>query len=627
MNKLLLHPHTFPFSLVLPLAISMLLFSCGDDEKSVTPSPVTGASFHQVFSLPTVTTWEKVWGVSASDLFVMGDSGLVYRGDGTTWSEELSRRGSDRVMYSAWGEAADNAYFVGKVIAGDTVWVYDSDGDSTAVPQDSPVLHWYNGTVFDGVFLTDVQWGLYDIWGSAADDIFAVGYDGTIIHYNGADWSVMTGGGDSPVRLNSVWGTSDSSVYAAGSSGALLRYDGSGWSVITTRTGEDIWDVWGLNDTAIYCAGSGGLILHYNGSDLTRMSTPVTNSLYSIWGEAEDDLYTVGWGGTILHYDGAGWVETEKITKFGLLSIWGTGGAGDIYAVGQTALRYDGSEWNPVPVRNEPDFTDVWAGSSADIEEIIAVGSGGTVLKSTGGDYFSSMTVDAGTISSDLNGVAGYADTALFIVGDGGTILQRDESDNSNWLDVSPGLTADLQAVAVLSNDLAYAVGTGGIVVEYDGDSWTELAGLVGQTLNDVWLSDAGGDTVIHIVGDNGTALYYNSSWQVVTSGSTENLQSVFGIGGGEAYAVGDNGTLLHFASGSWSVISSGTAENLTALWADVSGDVFVGGDQGRVFKLENGSLSEIETNTGFDLSGLYGLGGDDFFVVGEFNHILHYRR
>ena len=39
------------------------------------------------------------------------------------------------------------------------------------------------------------QKALSGIWGSSTEDVFAVGLDGTILHYDGKAWSPMTGSG------------------------------------------------------------------------------------------------------------------------------------------------------------------------------------------------------------------------------------------------------------------------------------------------------------------------------------------------------------------------------------------------------------------------------------------------
>ncbi len=75
---------------------------------------------------------------------------------------------------------------------------------------------------------------LYGVWGSSATDVFAVGYVGTILHYNGSAWSAMSSG--TTEYLHGVWGSSAIDVFAVGISGTILHYNGSAWSAMTSGT-------------------------------------------------------------------------------------------------------------------------------------------------------------------------------------------------------------------------------------------------------------------------------------------------------------------------------------------------------------------------------------------------------
>ena len=613
---------------VFSTALALSVVSCGDDKKPVEPIPAAAPVFRQITSLPTVTTWEKVWGTSASDLFLMGEAGNVYRGDGQTWTRELSTILSSRTVLSAWGASPDNAYFVGRIADVEHI-LTDTVADTPySAYWDEPILENYNGVTFSAVGLTEVKWGLYDIWGSASDDIFAVGFNGTVLHYNGTAWSVMFTGGTSPVWLNSVWGSSDSSVFASGSDGALLHYDGTSWRVIPTHTGEDLWDVWGLSDTSVYLAGTNGTVLRYNGAGISRMTTPISNTLYSIWGSSEDNLWAVGWAGKLLHYDGAAWTEVDSRTRFGLLSLWGTD-ASNIYAAGEIVLHYDGVDWTPVTVREEPDFKDVWAGSESSVNEVVVVGTGGRIMKSVGGDAFTMMTVDGGTSTANFTGVGGIVDTALFIVGDGGVILGRDRSVLTNWLPASSGVSTDLNAVTAVTSSLAYAVGDGGVVLQYDGTDWLQIAGLTTNNLNDVWSDILASDTSVWVVGDAGTAfLCVNGVWDTVATNTTANLRSVHGTSPTDVFAVGDNDTFVILNPTLGGIPSSlGTGEDITGVWSSTTGGgcVFVIGTNGVAMVREAGVWKTLDSKVGMNLSGVYGLSATNVFVVGEHNHILRY--
>jgi hypothetical protein len=60
------------------------------------------------------------------------------------------------------------------------------------------------------------------IWGSSGNDVFAVGGNGTILHYDGNQWSQMSSG--TSESLSGVWGISGSDVFAIGEGGTILRY-------------------------------------------------------------------------------------------------------------------------------------------------------------------------------------------------------------------------------------------------------------------------------------------------------------------------------------------------------------------------------------------------------------------
>ena len=124
---------------------------------------------------------------------------------------------------------------------------------------------------------------LYGVWGSSANDVFAVGGDeGIILHYNGTAWTEMA----SPASdgLYEVWGSSTNDVFAVGVS-------------ISTR--------------AVYY-----IIYHYDGTAWTEMASPTSDPLYGVWGSSGNDVFVVGSllggrnpdgllvpdKGTILHY-------------------------------------------------------------------------------------------------------------------------------------------------------------------------------------------------------------------------------------------------------------------------------------------------------------------------------------
>jgi hypothetical protein len=105
---------------------------------------------------------------------------------------------------------------------------------------------------------------LRGIWGSCARDIFAVGDNGTVLHYDGSTWSHMISG--TTEWLNAIWGNSPTDVFAVGGSGVILHYDGSIWSETDLGTKEGYLSVWGTSGMDVFVGGNCGSILHYDGN-------------------------------------------------------------------------------------------------------------------------------------------------------------------------------------------------------------------------------------------------------------------------------------------------------------------------------------------------------------------------
>ena len=214
--------------------------------------------------------------------------------------------------------------------------------------------------------------GLEGIWGSSATDVFAVGYYGTILHYNGSVWSEMTSGTSQPLR--DIWGTSGTDVFAvggykddAGDHGVILHYDGTGWSEVNSGTSICLFSVWGTSATDIFVGGR-NIILHYDGNSWS--STNLSTIIYDIWGSSGSDVFAAGSNGAIFHYDGIDWTHMSSGTSKSLFGIWGSS-ASDVYAVGSegTILHFDGNTWSSMDEGNpmQPYYQTVWGSSASDI--------------------------------------------------------------------------------------------------------------------------------------------------------------------------------------------------------------------------------------------------------------------
>ena len=176
------------------------------------------------------THCEGVWGRGPDDVFAVGDNGTVVH---LRWNELANHAigvyGSS--SNGVWGSGPDDvfaaAYGVGCIRRLHRQWRQDR-----ALRRDDLANH-----------ANAVHCGLarLAVWGNGPDDVFAVGYSGTlgapsrIARYDGASWQIMP----LPITtetFHGVWGSGPDDVFAVGWFGTILHYDGTNWQTMPSAT-------------------------------------------------------------------------------------------------------------------------------------------------------------------------------------------------------------------------------------------------------------------------------------------------------------------------------------------------------------------------------------------------------
>jgi hypothetical protein len=273
------------------------------------------------------------------------------------------------------------------------------------------------------------------VWGTSADDIFAVGRNGTVLHYDGTSWTPMQSG--TTETLEGVWGASSSDVYVTGENGTILHYDGASWSPMQSGTTENLGVVWGTSSSDVFVAalpGYAGQILHYDGTSWS----PMQQRAWGVWGSSPDDVWAVSGEYAVYYYDGIRWTVAWRpanyIASEGLSTIWGTSST-DVWVAGNAgvALHYDGMEWSGrspyvsnafLQKRRFVYYYGLWASSPSDayIMGCCFEFSPGRfqVFLHWDGDRWDA--VDLGT-SDSLEGMWGSSPNDLYVVGSNGVII------------------------------------------------------------------------------------------------------------------------------------------------------------------------------------------------------------
>lgn len=266
------------------------------------------------------------------------------------------------------------------------------------------------------VTTTNVTITLEDVWGTSASDVYAVGMDGTILHWDGDDWTPQPAG--TGLYLFGVW-ANGTRAWSVGDWGALTHKDGAGsWMFETAPTGNTIYyyGVWGATETDVFAVGLDGHILRHNGVSWSS-SIHGTADLAAIHGSSAGDIFAVGEGGAILHWTGNSWSPENSTLISDLRGVAARPTVAYAVGAGGKILRRINGSWTQLPSPTTNGLFDVFATAT----DIWIVGFNGLVLHSDGSSAFEPVTVPT---TNDLFHVWVAPSGEIFAVGSLGTALR-----------------------------------------------------------------------------------------------------------------------------------------------------------------------------------------------------------
>ncbi|MFO0579846.1 MAG: hypothetical protein U1A78_38220 [Polyangia bacterium] len=232
--------------------------------------------------LPQGNTLRRVAGRNAVDVWAVGDRGTIVRWNGSYWTSPR-RPFEVSALNSVWAEA----------VPGTSLMAVGEQGVTRALSQEVWACSQSAGTS-----------ALRDVWGTAFSDIWAVGDKGTLAHWDGSKWTLVTSPAGPTIGLNAVLGRDAKDAWAVGEMGTVLRYDGTTWSrvpVPITGTLNGLWqdlggDVWAVGDNGVSL-----LLTSRSGSVMAEVKpTGTTVRLHGIWGAGPNEIWAAGAFGTIL---------------------------------------------------------------------------------------------------------------------------------------------------------------------------------------------------------------------------------------------------------------------------------------------------------------------------------------
>lgn len=438
---------------------------------------------------------------------------------------------------------------------------------------------------------------LNSVWVIAANDVWAVGDFGTLIHWNGTKWSGEFGG--SAAHLNGVWASGSNDVWAVGELGTIVRWNGTAW---------------------------------------TRVPSGVDFTLTSVWGSGPGDVWAVGEHGSMLHWNGTAWAAVqplagEDFSNDSFEAVSGSG-ANDVWVVtlNRGALHFNGTQWAWAGRDQLPYAVSINATVTGEVWALTMYG----VWRWDGASYWSPITWPS-NFAPTRSGLLVRSATDVWVIGAQPALLHWDGSSMSV---VAPAATPGVRIKAIGGGRTGpvWAAGARGLALSWDGTSWSGDGTRPASQLNGVWGTTVGDAGVVWAVGSEGSVglvqQWDGASWSRSTL-TRAPLRALWGSSASDVWAVGDDATVLHFDGTHWSgelTPFSRTATSFTNVWGSGPSDVWFVGlnrtylpydnvmefrEKGIILHWDGARYVSYETGVDMHLNGVWGSGPNDVWAVG----------
>jgi hypothetical protein len=227
--------------------------------------------------------------------------------------------------------------------------------------------------------------------------------------------------------------------------------------------------------------------------------------------------------------------------------------------------------------------------------------------------------------NSVIRSLWGFSSNDIYAVGEVGLILHYD---GSTWTRMSSPTQMHLRGVWGTAGDNVYAVGDGCAILHFDGGSWSleacpapnaELRGIWGSGPHDIWA-----------VGMYGVLLHGDGvSWTRVDLGTESNLEAVHGTSDANVYAVGHayyRSVVLHFDGSAWSSTPVSNVGALGGVWVAADNHVFVTAPSGVL--IHNDGSGWRSVSVGYNVGsgkGIWGSHSANVYAAYDDGYIARY--
>lgn len=341
----------------------------------------------------------------------------------------------------------------------------------------------------------------YVLTAGKSGEIYRITYSSALLSWQGVLQSVPSGYSGEVSQIVYPKSTTINDAFACVKNGDILKFNGTSWSQLPGFTNTTplnsiyFTQPYTAGVTDVYVAGNGGVVYKStNGSssfaNVTQMSFPELKDV----GIAKDNsgiVIAVGKSGTVLRSanNGVSWTALSSSTSSDLNAVWVFSNANAIIGgqsgiIGSVSNGIVGSTYSYL----SNTINDIYFSSA---NQGYLVGNGGMLY--TTANSGGSWTNNSSNTVNSLKSIHSYGNTVI-AVGVGGTIVRS--QNNGAFTNISQAATTvDLNKVRVMDNQRMYAFGQNSTIVKSlnGGSNWTLLNQVTsGNAFNSVAFTGQG---------------------------------------------------------------------------------------------------------------------------------------
>jgi hypothetical protein len=227
--------------------------------------------------------------------------------DGNTW--ELKRI----FFYGCPDGIHPSTYPIESIIAFSQNYIWYTEGGS--------FVHWNGEEYIHDCSINPLLWeingSIKKLWGTSSENLYAVGDNGTIAHYDGENWQKIETGTDLPVQdidgSNSEEG--DLNIFICGSDNLSPAYDKQFFKIENAKA-RNIpiqvegtfrpYGLWVASPYRVWLAGD-SYAQYRSGDNWQKFDDGISAFVEDIEGNTVNDIYACGHFGLITHFNGLRW--------------------------------------------------------------------------------------------------------------------------------------------------------------------------------------------------------------------------------------------------------------------------------------------------------------------------------